>query len=90
MATELHCIYNNRIVFLRIFVDTPHRFVLTARYPLTYLKGLAGVLLTIKHYTVAMYPSVWKGLPGTNTLAYYENPSITAVKSFIVQAWGLP
>jgi hypothetical protein len=25
-------------------------------------------------------------LPGTNTLAYYENPCITAVKSFIVQA----
>jgi hypothetical protein len=28
----------------------------------------------------------WKGLPGTNTLAYYKNPLITAVKSFIVQA----
>ncbi len=28
----------------------------------------------------------WKGLPGTNTLVYYENPYITAVKSFIVQA----
>jgi hypothetical protein len=25
----------------------------------------------------------WKGLPGTNTLAYYENWQITAVKSFI-------
>ncbi len=23
----------------------------------------------------------WKGLPGTNTLAYYKNPLITAVKS---------
>jgi hypothetical protein len=30
----------------------------------------------------------WRGLPGTNTLAYYENPSITAVKFFIVQAPG--
>ncbi len=30
----------------------------------------------------------WKGLPGTNTLAYYENPQITTVKSFIVQATG--
>jgi hypothetical protein len=30
----------------------------------------------------------WKGLPGTYTLAYYENPKITAVKSFIVQARG--
>jgi hypothetical protein len=28
----------------------------------------------------------WKGLPGENTLAYYENPKITAVKFFIVQA----
>jgi hypothetical protein len=28
----------------------------------------------------------WKGLPGTNTLAYYENPLIMTVKSFIVQA----
>ncbi len=28
----------------------------------------------------------WKGLPGTDTLAYYENLLITAVKSFIVQA----
>ncbi len=28
----------------------------------------------------------WKGLPGTNTLAYDKNPKITAVKSFIVQA----
>ncbi len=28
----------------------------------------------------------WKGLLRTNTLAYYENPSITAVKSSIVQA----
>ncbi len=28
----------------------------------------------------------WKGLPRSNTLAYYENPLITTVKSFIVQA----
>jgi hypothetical protein len=27
----------------------------------------------------------WKGLPGTNALGYYENPKITAVKSFIVK-----
>jgi hypothetical protein len=25
----------------------------------------------------------WKGMPGTNTLAYYKNLQITAVKSFI-------
>ncbi len=28
----------------------------------------------------------WRGFPGTNTLAYDENPKFTAVKSFIVQA----
>jgi hypothetical protein len=28
----------------------------------------------------------WKSLPRTNILGYYENPSITAVKSFIVEA----
>ncbi len=28
----------------------------------------------------------WKDSPRTNILAYYENPYITAVKSFIVQA----
>ncbi len=31
----------------------------------------------------------WKGLPGTNTLAYYENLQIMAVKSFILRAPGL-
>ncbi len=25
----------------------------------------------------------WKDFPGTNTLAYYENPLITGLKSFI-------
>ncbi len=30
----------------------------------------------------------WKSLPGTNTLAYYENPQITAILGFIVQAPG--
>jgi hypothetical protein len=32
--------------------------------------------------------SCWKGLPGTNTLAYYENSQITSVKSFKVPAPG--
>jgi hypothetical protein len=31
----------------------------------------------------------WKGLPGTNTLAYFKNPKITTVKSFIVKTLGL-
>ncbi len=30
----------------------------------------------------------WKGLPATNSLAYYENLEIMAVKSFIAQAPG--
>ncbi len=29
-----------------------------------------------------------RGLPGTNTIAYYENPYITVVKSFTAQAPG--
>ncbi len=32
----------------------------------------------------------WKGLPRTNTLAYYESLKITTVKSFIVQGPGMP
>jgi hypothetical protein len=31
----------------------------------------------------------WKGLPEMNTLAYYENPYITAVRGFTVQAPGI-
>ena len=31
----------------------------------------------------------WKALPGTNTLAYYENSQITAVKSFLTLAPGV-
>ncbi len=30
----------------------------------------------------------WKGLLGTNTLAYYENSQITGMKSFITLAQG--
>ncbi len=30
----------------------------------------------------------WKGLPGTNTVAYYENLQITSVKSFVGLALG--
>ena len=31
----------------------------------------------------------WKGLPGTNVLAYFEKSSVTAVKRFITLAPGL-
>jgi hypothetical protein len=31
----------------------------------------------------------WKGLPGTNTLAYYGNPYITAAISLMIQAPGV-
>ena len=40
---------------------------------------LLGSLLTLP----ANIRLSWKSLPGSNTLAYYENPLITAVKSFI-------
>ncbi len=30
----------------------------------------------------------WKGLPGTNALAYYKNSLLTAVKCFITLALG--
>ncbi len=32
----------------------------------------------------------WKGLPGTNALAYYEKALLTAIKSFISLAPGHP
>ncbi len=47
--------------------------------------GLLGYALALP----ANIKLSWKGLPGTNTLAYYENPQITTVKSFIVQAPGV-
>ncbi len=31
----------------------------------------------------------WKGLPGTNILAYYEKSQLTAVKSFVTLAPGV-
>jgi hypothetical protein len=34
------------------------------------------------------YRVVWKGLPRANTLAYYENSYLTAVKSFITLTLG--
>jgi hypothetical protein len=43
-----------------------------------------GSDLTRKHFLLG-----WKGLPETNTLAYYKNPLITAVKSFEVHAPGV-
>ncbi len=30
----------------------------------------------------------WKGLPGTDALAYYGNPEIMAVISFMIQTLG--
>ncbi len=38
---------------------------------------------------LALPANIRKGLPGSNTLGYYENPSITDVKSFIIQAQGV-
>jgi hypothetical protein len=48
------------------------------------VKHLSSSLL--KGWLLALPSNIRLGLPRTNILAYYENPSITAVKSFRVQA----
>jgi hypothetical protein len=54
------------------------------------LASLSSLLEAYRRVEHLMGASLgWKGLSGTNTLAYYENPLITAVKSFIVQASGV-
>jgi hypothetical protein len=50
------------------------------------VEHLKGVSLVLYLALPANIKLSWKGLPGTNTLAYYENPQIK--KSFIVQAPG--
>ncbi len=43
-------------------------------------------------YTLALPANirlVWKSLPGTNALAYYENSQLTVIKRFITLAHGL-
>ncbi len=52
------------------------------------MEHLKGVLL---EKSLALPTNIrlgWRGLPGTNTLAYYENPEITVVKSLIVLTPG--
>ncbi len=49
------------------------------------VKQLKGALLGYAPALPAHIRLGWRGLPGTNTQAYNENPYITAVKSFIVQ-----
>ncbi len=44
------------------------------------------------HSRVALHTNTrlgWKGLPGTNALAYYGNPLIMAVKNFMIRAPGV-
>jgi hypothetical protein len=41
---------------------------------------------TLQGPVLKNYRLGWRGLPGTDTLAYYENPQIAAAISFIVQA----
>ncbi len=51
------------------------------------MKHLSGA--TLEDRLLALPESIrlgWKGLPGTNALAYYENSYVTAVKSFITLA----
>jgi len=57
-----------------------------------------GAYLRVEHLKVAplgLAPALptnirlgWKGLPGTNALAYYEKSQFTAVKRFITLANG--
>jgi hypothetical protein len=54
---------------------------------LTSLPSLSGALL--KGRLLALPANIglgWKGLPGTNALAYYKKLELTAVKSFITLA----
>ncbi len=55
-------------------------------YPSEHLSGAPILSSLLDSPTNAIL--AWKGFPRTNPLAYYENPKITAVKSFIVQAPG--
>jgi hypothetical protein len=50
----------------------------------TLLKILRGALLQVRLLALPTNIKLgWKCLPVTNTLAYYENSKVTAVKSFI-------
>ncbi len=51
--------------------------------------GALGRCLTQAPSLTANIRLGWKGLPGTNTLAYYKNQQTTSVKSFIVKAPGV-
>jgi hypothetical protein len=54
------------------------------------MKNLSGALLYGRLGALPIDNRLgWKGLPGTNTLAYYENSKIMAVKSFITLAPGV-
>jgi hypothetical protein len=52
------------------------------------VEHLKGVLLEKSLALPANIRLGWRGLPGTNTLAYYENPEITVEKSLIVLTPG--
>jgi hypothetical protein len=66
--------------------------------PILIFAGEAGAYPKVEHLKGALLGQAQalpaniriglKGLPGTNTLAYYENLLITAVKSLIVHAPG--
>ncbi len=53
----------------------------------TRVKHLSGALLWGRLLVLPTNTRLgWKGLPGKNTLAYYGNPQIMAVISFMIQA----
>ncbi len=79
--------------YLRIFVISQNVVTGKPLQPSLMLAGKASELLkgASLRQALALPANItlgWRGLPGTNTLAYYENPKIMAVKSFMVQAPG--
>jgi hypothetical protein len=53
------------------------------------VKQVSGALLQGRLLALPKnYRQAWKGLPGANTLAYYENSLLTHVKYFIILAPG--
>ncbi len=45
---------------------------------------MPGAYPRVEHLKVANSRLGWKGLPGTNTLAYYEKVQLTVIKGFII------
>ncbi len=84
-----------------LFYDVKKRFYPSPTFRANKLECLSPAsskvraYLRVKHFTLGYAPALltnirlgWKSLPGTNTLAYYENSKITDGKSFITLTPG--